>query len=121
MGIFFEVPSETTGVPPRVIAFGHLPRGPLAVLKETWSGEIDLPLDLGKNVVDYLRDLQDKLTLAQNYARSHGVRFQARYAAHYNLRSKNKHFTVGEQVIILSPNSTASRVYTVVGKVQLQS
>jgi len=43
-----EVPSETTGVPPSVMAFGHLPRGPLAVLKETWSGEIDLPLDLGK-------------------------------------------------------------------------
>jgi len=42
------VPSETTGVPPSVMAFGHLPRGPLAVLKETWSGEIDLPLDLGK-------------------------------------------------------------------------
>jgi transposase InsO family protein len=43
-----EVPNETTGVPPWVLAFGHLPRGPLAVLKEAWCGEVDLPLDLGK-------------------------------------------------------------------------
>jgi len=59
-----------------------------------------------------MRDLQDKLVVAQNYATSHGDRFQARYAAHYNLRSKDKHFTVGEQVLILSADSTASKVYS---------
>jgi len=44
-----EVPSETIGIPPWVLAFGYLPRGPLAVLKEMWSGEVDLAFDLGKN------------------------------------------------------------------------
>jgi len=43
-----EVPNETTGVPPWVMAFGYLLRGPLAVLKESWVGDADLPLDLGK-------------------------------------------------------------------------
>ena len=42
----------------------------------------------------------------------HCDRAQARYAAHYNLRSKDKHFTVGEQVLILSPDSAASKVYS---------
>jgi len=28
-----KVPNETTGVPPWVMAFGHLPRGSLAILK----------------------------------------------------------------------------------------
>jgi len=99
-----EIPSQGTGVPPWVLAFGHLPRGTLAVLKETWSGEVDYPLDLGKNV-DYMRDLQNKLSFAQNYAKSHSDREQDRYVAHYNLRSKDKHFTVGEQMLLLQPDS----------------
>ena len=107
-----EVPNESTGVPPWVMTFGHLPRGPLAVLKETWIGETDIPLDLGKNVVDFMHDLRDKLTVAQDYAKSHCERAQARYTSHYNLRSKDKHFTVGEQVLVLSPESTASKVYS---------
>jgi len=82
------------------------------VLKETWSGEINLPINFGKNVVDFMRDLKPKLSVAQHYAKSHCDRAQAGYAAHYNLRSKNKHFTVGEQVLILSPDSTASKVYS---------
>ena len=75
-----EIPNETTGVPPQVLAFGHLPRGPLAVLKETWGGEIDLPLNLGKNVTDLMQDLKTKLSVAQEYATSHSDRAQARYA-----------------------------------------
>jgi len=44
-----EVFNESLGVPLWVLAFGHLPRGPLAIFKETWSsGRVDLPLDLGK-------------------------------------------------------------------------
>ena len=106
-----EVPNETTGIPPWVMTFGHLPHGPLAVLKETWSGETVLPLDLGKNVIEFMRDLQDKLKVAQRYAKSHSDRAQARYALHYNLRSKDKHFTVGEQVLMLTPDTTC-KVYS---------
>jgi len=43
-----EVPSEPTGVPPWLLAMGMLPRGPLAVLRDTWTGERDLPPNLGK-------------------------------------------------------------------------
>ena len=93
-------------LPPWVMAFGYLPRGPLAVLKESWIGDADLLLDLAKNVVDYLRDLQDKLRVAQQYATSHGERAQAKYTSQYNLRSRDKHFSVGEQVLILVPDST---------------
>jgi len=88
-----------------------LPRETLAILKKTWSGEVDLRLDLGKNV-DFMRDLQNKLSVAQEYAKSHSDRAQAKYAAHYNLRSKDKHFAVGEQVPLLQPDSTASKVYS---------
>ena len=71
-----------------------------------------MPSDLGKTVLEFMNDLREKLSVAQNYARSHSVREQGRYVAHYNLRSKDKHFTVGEQVLMLSPDSTASKVYS---------
>jgi len=48
-----EVPAETTSVPPWLLAFGRLPRGPLAILWDTWIGRQDFPLDIGKSVIDY--------------------------------------------------------------------
>jgi hypothetical protein len=56
-----EVPNETTGVAPFVLVYGHLPKGPLAILKEHWCGETDLPLNLGKSTTEYLKDLRKKL------------------------------------------------------------
>ncbi len=107
-----EVPNETTGVPPWLLTYGHLPRGPLAVLKETWCEERELPLNLGKTPTEFLRELLDKLKVAQTYAQSHTDREQQRYATHYNLRSCDKHFDVGDQVLILQPDSTASRTFS---------
>ena len=107
-----EIPNETTGVPPWVMVFGHLPRGPLAILKESWCGGKTLSLNLGKSTTDFLNDLRQKLAIAQNYAQSHSDREQHRYVTRYNLRSADKHFTVGEQVLILYKDSTASRVFS---------
>ena len=42
-----EVPNETTNVPPALMEFGRVPHGPLAILKETWCGERELPPELG--------------------------------------------------------------------------
>ena len=107
-----EVPSELTGVPPWVLAMGTLPRGPLAVLRETWTGECDFPLNLGKNPTDYLRELHQNLEIAKRYADSHTQRMQDVYVQRYNQRSKDKQFEVGDQVLILQPDSTASRMFS---------
>ena len=107
-----ECPSETTGLPPWVIVYGRLPRGPLAVLKENWSGQRDLPLNLGRSTVEYLEDLRKNLEVAETYAKSHSQRAQQRYVSNYNLRSREKSFQVGEKVLILAPDSTASKVFS---------
>jgi transposase InsO family protein len=57
-----EVPNETTGTPPWILAFGHLPRRPLSTLKETWIGERELPLSLGKNIPEFLEGLTFEVT-----------------------------------------------------------
>ena len=90
------------------MAFGHFPGGPYAVIKETWCGEMKLPLDFGKGFGEFLKDLQDKLRVAHSYAKSHTERAQTRYATRYNLCSQDKRFKPGEQVLILHADLTAS-------------
>jgi len=71
-----EVPNETTNCPPFLIVFGKLPTGPLAILKETWTGDRELPTELNKTAVDYLKDLRNKLEIAQQYANEHSTLYR---------------------------------------------
>jgi len=52
------------------------------------------------------------LEVAKTYASSHSQREQQKYATRYNLRSNDKHFEVGEKVLILMPDSTASHTFS---------
>ena len=107
-----EIPNQITEVPPWLMVFGRLPRGPLAVLKENWTGLRDMPLSLGQTTVVYLSELQKNLELASSYAVEHIKREQQRYISRYNLRGREKSFDVGEQVLILIPDSTSSKVFS---------
>ena len=107
-----EVPNETTGVPPYTLAMGYLPRRPLAILRDSWCGDKNLPVRFGKNANKYLRELHDKLEIARTYATSHAKREQVRYVSHDNWRSHDKHFDVGDQVMILTPDSTTSHSFS---------
>ena len=100
-----EVPNATTGVSPYMLVYGRIPRGPLAVLKETWTGERELPPDLGRPVEEYLQDLREKLDSAAQYAKEHAVKQQAGYVGRYNLRARHKTFQEGDQVIVLAPDN----------------
>jgi len=55
-----EVQNSTTGVSPYMLVYGRAPRGPLAVLKESWTGERDVSLHVNQPVDDYLVDLRCK-------------------------------------------------------------
>jgi hypothetical protein len=61
------------------------------VLKETWCGEREFPLNLGKTPVQYLKDLHAQLDIANSYAKLHTEHAQQRYAS-YNSHSRDKHF-----------------------------
>jgi len=59
-----------------------------------------------------LNDLRTNLEVAGSYAIEPGKRQQQRYLSRYNLRSREKHFHVGDQVLILVPDTTASKVFS---------
>jgi hypothetical protein len=107
-----EVPNETTNCPPFLLVFGKLPRGPLSILRETWTGDREVPAELNKTVVEYLEDLRNKLEVAQHYANEHSNVAQERYVSRYNLRSRDKRFSVGEKFLILQRDNTASKVFS---------
>ena len=104
-----ETINETNGVAPWI--FGFLPRGPLAILKDSWCGE-NLPVNLVRMQPHIYVSFIEKLEITKSYAASHAEREQNRYAAHYNLRSRDKHFGVGERVLVLMPDSISSRMFS---------
>jgi len=69
-------------------------------------------LNLGKGVVEYLRQLRERFKSAEQYASSHADKKHAQYATRYNLRSQDKVFSVGEQVLILVLDSIANKTFS---------
>ena len=101
-----ECSNATPGVPPYTLLFGRLPRGPLAVLRDSWQGDIELPVGLGKSAEQYLHDLHAQLKRVHEYAGEHASVAQERYAKAYNKHARPKSFEVDEEVIVLYPDST---------------
>jgi hypothetical protein len=97
--------NETLGISPYRAAFGRSPVGPLQIFCDSWSGQRDLPLDLGKHPREYLRHVEENLRIGQEYASQHAEKAQKRYADSYNAKSNDKKFDVGEQVIYLEGSS----------------
>ena len=98
-----EVSNSTTNVSPYALVYGRVPRGPLAVLKESWTGENDVSMNLTKPVAEYLDDLRQKLSSVTKIAADHARSAQTDYAGRYNRRARDKHFAEGDLVVVLAP------------------
>jgi len=66
-----EIPNSTTSLSPYHLAFGRPARGPLAILKENWTGEEVLPLNLRKSTVTFLEELKSNLQVARDFPDEH--------------------------------------------------
>ncbi|GFR18588.1 transposon Ty3-I Gag-Pol polyprotein [Trichonephila clavata] len=63
-----EVPNTTTGVSPFRLLYGREARGPLAILKSSWAGEIHLPTNISQSAADYLQEMKIKMEKAAESA-----------------------------------------------------
>ena len=107
-----EKPSSTTHISPYTLVYGTLPKGPLNVLKESWAGERELPFSIGKKPEEYLQTLKENLELAKVYADYYSEIEQKRYADHYNMRSTDRKYLLGDKVIILAPDLGGAKLYS---------
>jgi hypothetical protein len=101
-----ESGNETTGLLPYTLLYGHSPRGPLHILKESWTGSKQLPPRLKKSEIQYMSELKQQLEFVRAYADCHSEQAQADYVYAYNKRSRDKSFELGEKVIVLFGDST---------------
>ncbi|GFX98926.1 transposon Ty3-I Gag-Pol polyprotein [Trichonephila clavipes] len=74
--------------------------------QDVWTGDKETPTGSSKSIEEYLRDLTEKLKQAHNLARGNSEKAQAKYASRYNLRSRENHLAVGDQVLVLIPSSS---------------
>jgi hypothetical protein len=107
--------NETLGMSPYQAVFGRPAIGPLQLVCDDWTGKRPLPLDIAKTPAQYLCDLEHKLKLVSEYTAEHAAGEQARHTQHYNLRSRDKSFAVGERVVYLMPSSTHKLTRTWIG------
>lgn len=114
-----EVPNSTTGVPPFLLMYGRIPKGPLSILKSTWSGEVPLPYGLNKSNIAYLQELKERLEIATERAKLLSTKNLQNYANYYNLRRKYKEFMEGDLVLALIPDSTNKLYSRWIGPVEV--
>jgi hypothetical protein len=105
-----ERPNSTTHISPYTLIYGRVPQGPLSVLKEHWEGKQELPLNIGKGPEEYLQALKENLEVAKRYAEYYSPEEQSRYASTYNKESTDRHYSVGDQVLVLAPEG--SKLYS---------
>ena len=94
-----EIPNATLGVSPFVMQYGVQLRGVLGLIKDHWSGFQTLPTS--KPVEQYLTELKKQLETTREFAEQHAKAAQEQYAKYYNVRARDKTFSVDEEVIIL--------------------
>src|SRR6218665_686843 len=76
-----------------MLVYGRLPRGPLAVLKESWTGDINLPSRLGLHPKKYLQKMKENLEKAVVYANEHQKENQLQYINQYSKKDKHEAYS----------------------------
>ena len=96
-----EVPQESTGFAPFELLYGRTVRGPMRILKELWTKEVDEPEV--KTSYQYVFDLRERLEETLKISRQELTRSQRRYQQYYNRKVRDRKFKIGDKVLILLP------------------
>ena len=97
-----EVPQESTGFSPFEILYGRTIRGPMQILKELWTKDIDEPET--KSSYQYVFELREKLEDTMKIAKEELEKSQGRYKHYYDRKTRPRSLQVGDQVLILLPS-----------------
>ena len=100
MFAYREVPQASTGFSPFELLYGRTVRGPLQALKELWVGNQESE---ERNAYQYVLDLRQKLEDTCRIARESLYQAQGKYKHYYDKKAKDRHFKVGDLVLVLLP------------------
>ena len=96
-----EVPQESTGFSPFELLYGRTVRGPMHILKELWTENVDVPET--KTSYQYVFELREKLEATLELARAELEKAQNKGKHHYDCKAKPRKFRTGDKVLLLLP------------------
>ena len=96
-----EVPQESTGFSPFELLYGRAVRGPMTILKELWTKEVEEPEV--KNSYQYVFELREKLEDILKLAHSQLQKAQDKGKHYYDRKTRARKFQPGEKVLVLLP------------------
>ncbi|XP_041375943.1 uncharacterized protein LOC121388603 [Gigantopelta aegis] len=96
-----EVPQESLGFSPFELVYGHSVRGPMSILKELWTKEVQD--DQVRSTYQYVIDLRERLELTRQMAKENLEKSARRHNYYYNKKARQRNMKVGEKVLVLLP------------------
>ena len=98
-----EVPHDSLGFSPFELVFGRSVRGPLDIIRSVWTGTSTTD----KNVVHYIIDLRDKLSLMTKAAHENLAQAQTKQKTWYDKKAKEIEYQPGQKVLVLLPSESS--------------
>ena len=93
-----EAIQESLGFSPFELVFGHTPRGPLKLLKETWLSD-----DVPESLLTRMSNVRHRLRTANELAQKHLKAAQSTMKTWYDRKSRDRVFKSGDKVLVLLP------------------
>ena len=105
-----ELPSDRTGFSAFELLYGRSVRGPLSVLRDLWE---DRTLQEDERTsFQYVIELQEKLAECSQIAAQHADVSSSRYKTYFDLKSQDRQFKPGDEVLVLLPSDTSKLLIT---------
>ena len=111
-----EVPQESLGFSPFELLYGRNVRGPMAILRELWTDEVNDEQVL--STYDYVVNLRQRLEKTYELALQNLQKVQGKQKKYYDRRARARTFKVGDKVLLLLPTDSNNCYYN--GEVRLK-
>lgn len=99
-----EMPSDRTGFSAFELLYGRQVRGPIAVLRDLWENK-SLNED-NRTQYQYVIELRSKLEECAKIAAENSNISATKYKQYFDLKSQNRQFSPGDEVLLLLPDSS---------------
>ena len=93
---------DTTGFSPFQLLYGRQVRGPLSILRELWTKEVED--DEVKSTYQYVVDLRTRLEDTCKLAQEAIQKNSAKYKSYADSKAKDRQFQKGDEVLLLLPD-----------------
>ena len=96
-----EMPTSSLGFSPFELLYGRNVRGPMALIREMWTRDVDQIEPLPE--YQYVLELKERISRTWDLAHEQLGRMAAKYKQYYDRKAKPRQLKVGDKVLVLLP------------------